>query len=480
MQDRKKSRFRPAGYVIMAAIVLSCISCSYDLAGGGTDVGNPDVTGYVVSNGKAAPDAMVILGIMGQDVGIVDTSYLHSMGDIVICFKVQGAFDTTYCNGAGEFTFRDVTPGTYTLVASKGDLLGMTKVTQTQDTIESIELTLETTAGLLVRALPATRNDSDSFIAARIDGTHFAAIPDTQGVLIFPPVPAGEFDIIFYRGDNTSELFTGVTTLPGCSSSAVIDPQRPSSQWTLRDCGARDPLDPPYLLWSSPSHRDSGAAGRVNYSTGYDVMLQFSHPMDTRRTGKAVHARGDSLIYVDSVWWQGSDVLLVRFTRLDGGHPLYLPGVLYSVVIDTLARSAFGVPFMLPETLSFVPEPKPRILKALIGQEEFIIWADSTDEPTPIAVSPGLIDTATPGASVIILKTTGRADSSSLHDGIACYAGSIGTTISTVSAEDSITITILDDLQPGTRYRIEISPKLLFENGLPYPADQVILWNTKP
>ena len=70
-------------------------------------------------------------------------------------------------------------------------------------------------------------------------------------------------------------------------ASMVVDPERSSGFWTAKECGPREPLGD-RILWSSPA---DGAEGMQNVDVGnsvYDIVIQFSHSMDTRSTGKAV------------------------------------------------------------------------------------------------------------------------------------------------------------------------------------------------
>jgi hypothetical protein len=101
----------------------------------------------------------------------------------------------------------------------------------------------------------------------------------------------------------------------------------------------------------------------VNSGELYDVAIQFSHPMDTRKTSKAFSAvSSDTKTVIDSLWWQGADVVYIRLCTKDnagnctGRDSLYSSGVRYSVVIDTSAETGLGVKYSFPDTVSFIPK----------------------------------------------------------------------------------------------------------------------------
>jgi len=190
------SRILPV--LVTFTAVIGLISC-----GGGTDVGNPDVCGTVTNPGGGyAAGARVVLGTGGNDVGLVYTTYVESVEGIVICFKAVRNFDTAYCDSKGQFTFKEVPPGDYSLLASQGALLALQKINHSRDYGTMAGMQLSEPAEIAVRMVNPG-SDSLKFIAARIDGTLLAAVPDSTGVFRFPPLPAGDLDIIFYRENET-------------------------------------------------------------------------------------------------------------------------------------------------------------------------------------------------------------------------------------------------------------------------------------
>jgi hypothetical protein len=327
--------------------------------GGGSDVGNPDITGYVsFVNGDEASRAMVVLGVDGAT-GSVDTTYVQPVGDFLLCFKAV-SFDTVFCDAHGFFRFDSVAPGDYVLVASKGSKSGMQKIRHSYYQESETQIVLDASVNVTIETFGAGSSDVN-FKVAHISGTTFTAGADSQGVFRFRGIPSGDHEIVLYRSDDTYESYAEFTVLPGCSASMVVDPERSSGFWTAKECGPREPLGRPYILWSSPA---DGAEGMQNVDVGnsvYDIVIQFSHSMDTRSTGKAVKViSSDSLTSIDSLWWEGAGVLYIALCTRDSlgecieGTP-FREGVTYTVVVDTTAKSDLGVNLSYPETLIFRP-----------------------------------------------------------------------------------------------------------------------------
>ncbi|NLG15817.1 MAG: carboxypeptidase regulatory-like domain-containing protein [Fibrobacter sp.] len=343
--------------------VLRTLPCFFLLlysCGGGSDVGNPDITGYVsYSSGKAASGGMVVLSKEGA-AEQVDTTYAQQTGDFLLCFKTVN-FDTVYCDVNGFFRFEEVNPGTYVLVAAKNGQLGMEKVSHSGYEESQTGLILENPASVEIQSYNYSETE-EKFIAAHVSGTTFTAASDDLGTFTFSGIPSGDVEFVLYRADGTYEKYPEFTILPGCSASMTVDPVREPSLWVARECGPRDPLGIPYVIWSSP---EKGAFGFEEISVGkldYDVKIQFSHSMDTRSTGSAISAfSSDSLTEIESIRWQGANVVLVDLCVKDSTGECvpdslkFKAGVTYTIAIDTTAQSDLGVNLTYPETIILKP-----------------------------------------------------------------------------------------------------------------------------
>ena len=324
-------------------------------------MGNPDICGYVsFVNGESAGNAKVVIGRKGA-VGTIDTTYAQSLGDFYLCFRTV-SFDTVYCDRDGAFTFDTVSPGEYVIVASKDSMLGMVAVSHSYYEVSQANVFLERAARMTIEPYFDTdSNSANRFLVANVAGTVISATPDSAGVFTFNMLPSGDLDIVLYNSNGGYEEAGSVTIFPGCSASIAVDPLLGSDYWTVKDCGYRDPLGRPYVIWSSP---EMGASGEDVKSSGsdYDLVLQFSHSMDTRNTGNAISAvSGDSLTSIDTLWWQGSDMIYIALCTKDstGNYSRevspFRSGVTCSIAIDTMAQTVLGVKFAHKEVISFNP-----------------------------------------------------------------------------------------------------------------------------
>jgi len=353
--------------ILTAAILPLLHNCGIDTAnGGGVIVNNPSIVGFVrFPNGQSAYGTMAMIGRQGQSV-FADTTIVVEHGDFVINYNIK-TLDTAYCDMNGSFFFEELFPGDYVLVAQNKEtgMFALANVTCSFNVTLKVDMTLETAAELTVKPYYYTSGDSSNFIAAQIAGTGFVVKADSSsGILKFDMVPAGELDIILFRGNNSREVFSDFRTVSGEKSILLIDPHRPNSFWTAIEPGPRDPLGRPYILSSNPSDSAQGFADSQDRNRSYDIEIQFSHPMDSKLTNSAISVKSDdSLTVLDSIWWQGGNVAYLKLCTNDGsGHcvredSLYRSGITYSVIIDTNATSSLGIRFAYPDTLTFIPKP---------------------------------------------------------------------------------------------------------------------------
>ncbi len=354
--------------ILCAAIILPLIiNCGINTAdGGGVIVNNPSIVGYVrFPEGQGAYGAIAMIAPKGYS-GAIDTNIVVKKGDFVFNYNIK-ALDTVYCDMQGSFSFEDLFPGDYVLVAQSKEtgMFALANVSCRYNETLSVDMILETAAEITVEPYYHISSDSCNFIAAQIAGTGFTVIADSSnGIMKFDMVPAGELDIVLFRENNSQEVFSAFKTASGEKSILLVDPRRPNSFWTAIEPGPRNPLGRPYIISSNPSDGAQGVAVNQDRNRSYDVEIQFSHPMDSKLTNPAICVKSnDSLTVLDSIWWQGGNVAYLKLCTDDGsgqcarGDSLYRSGVTYSVIIDTNATSSLGVRFAYPDTLTFVPKP---------------------------------------------------------------------------------------------------------------------------
>lgn len=354
--------------ILCTAIILPLFTnCGINTAdGGGVIVNNPSIAGYVrFPEGQSAYGSMAVIGRRGHS-GIIDTTIEVKHGDFFITYNIK-ALDTAYCDMQGSFFFKDLFPGDYVLVAQNKEtgMYALANVSCSYNETLNVDLSLETAAELTIEPYYHISGDSSNFVAAQIAGTGFTVIADSSsGMLKFDMLPAGELEIVLFRENNSKEVFYDFKTASGEKSILLVDPHRANSFWTAIEPGPRNPVGRPYILSSTPSDGAQGVSVNQDKNRSYDIEIQFSHPMDSKLTNRAVYVKStDSLTVLDSIWWQGGNVAYLKLCTDDGsglcvrGDSLYRSGITYSVMIDTNATTSLGIRFPYPDTLTFVPKP---------------------------------------------------------------------------------------------------------------------------
>lgn len=340
--------------------------CGINTAGGGVIVNNPCVMGRVsFAEGHGAFGAMVVMGLAGKG-GVIDTVVDVKHGDFNIIYNLK-MLDTTYTDVQGRFTFENHSPGNYVVVAIKKEvkMLALENVTCSFNDTFEINLELKPAAKITIKPYYFIEGDSGNFLSAQIAGTGIVAnANDSTGVIEFDMVPQGDLDLVLLRSDKSMEFFPKLKTESDSNSILRVYNNRPSSYWTAIVPGARDPKSRPYILGSSPLNGATGDQINQAEDRTFDIEIRFSHPMDGILTENALAIlSSDGSTSLDSAWWRGGNILCLNLcTKNSLGEcaprdSLYKKGVTYSVIIDTIAESSYGVRLAYPDTLTFVPKP---------------------------------------------------------------------------------------------------------------------------
>ncbi len=354
-------------FFIAAVILPVLLNCGINTAdGGGVIVNNPCISGSVrFPAGQYAFGAMAVIGYQGGS-GSIDTTIGVQHGDFFFYYNIK-FLDTAYCDIRGKFSFNDVFPRNYVLVAQSKEtgMFALTNISVNYNESVNVDLTLEAAAELIIKPYSYNRGDSSNFVAAQIAGTGFVAnVDENTGLLKFDQVPAGELEIVLFRKNNSKEKFSPINTVSSSKSTLLVDPHRSYSHWTAIVPGPRDPKGNPYILSSNPPDEATGEFANQISHPYYDVEIQFSHPMDSKLTNPAISVKSsDSLTSLDSIWWQGGNVAYLKLCTATGSgqcagrDSLYRSGTTYSIIIDTTASTSVGVRFPYPDTITFVPKP---------------------------------------------------------------------------------------------------------------------------
>ena len=354
---------------LVAQIILIAVVTALEIrCGGATDVGNPPgnaVVGKVTeqfSDGPVAAGARVVLSKRGADPGFGQSEDCSRSGDIGICSEPI-FFDTTYTDADGSFIFQEVYPGSYVLVASYSNLLSLEYIDQRAFQDAQVAMVVSEPATVYLKNYSSIDSAKPFFRAARIAGTGFLDSIDEAGEIVLKNVPAAELDLILYRSDNTTKFFPALQTDPGCQAELYSLPDLSVDYWTPHPCGYRDPLGRPYVLESAVRSNSGDTAEFLMDGKPFDISITFSHAMDARSTGEAIHGfSDDGSTTIASLWWEGATTLYISLCVKDDGDECrstdyrFKQGVTYGVTIDTTARTALGVSFAHDAYIRFVPD----------------------------------------------------------------------------------------------------------------------------
>jgi hypothetical protein len=342
--------------ILLFQIIASVLMCR---CGSGSDIGNPDITGRVLSfdNGKPVSACKVVLGPLKEDPGIVTIEPGKEKLIIVLQSK---RFKTVYTDTSGIFRFDTVGQGAYCIYAGKDNLMGIFEKIYPfdEDSINVGDIEIKPTSKLTIDNYSSIMDTSSkNFVAARIDGTDITSQEDIKDRIYFSAIPEGVYDIILYRGNKTHECIKELGVKSSDSSITIqVNPATSPEEWTYHQ-SVRTKYPRPYVL----KYSFEAAPIPDSYNFKHYCWIQFSHDMETRITGNAIKAfSSDSLTKINKIQWQGSNQILVDLctngTNICTDDTTSLKkGVTYSIVIDTTARTIDGYTLAWPDTLKLTP-----------------------------------------------------------------------------------------------------------------------------
>lgn len=328
--------------VLGMSLLLGC--------GGGADVGNPSFTieGCVKTpTDENASNATVILGRNSAIPFSGEAKDTVTDNGITIIYT-RHFFDTTTCDAAGRFVFENVSQGEYMIFAEQQKKNGITKVSITYEN-EYATIGLDDPVDITIKPYAVLDTIKPYFIGSRIAGAPLFAKADSAGVILFKSVPSGLLDVVLYKSDTSMPTFKNLIVSPVSGAILMVDPTRTPYYWTARS-DKHDPIGRPYVfeygIWNNSLPR----AG----DTEYDFYIQFSHYMNTILTSKALHiSSSDSTIRIDEIFWQGADLVYLRFCVKDSAgicNRDRLSNISsWTVGVDTLARTNLGYEMAWPE-----------------------------------------------------------------------------------------------------------------------------------
>jgi hypothetical protein len=323
--------------------------------GGGSDVGNPDISGHISStDGSPVMTCTVILGPRNCDPGTVDTVKLSNE---IIIHLYHRPFDTVKTDQNGNFTFSNIEPGEYSVLAKKDNLLGICKIDHQKDFDSDMNIELTYASKLTIDNYSSAMDTSPkAFVTARISGTPITPHNDIKDRLYFSAVPPGVFDIILYRNNRTVDYINDLDVQQNDSVTIQVNPDRKPQEWTYKQ-GTRNIHSRPYVL----AYNFKDVLDSTLYNINYDCWIQFSHDMDTRMTGDAISVfSSDSLVSINRLHWEGSNMLYIDLC-VTGTAPCadenasLKKGVIYSIAIDTTASTTLGYKLAWPDTITLTP-----------------------------------------------------------------------------------------------------------------------------
>jgi hypothetical protein len=340
--------------MLLLHITVFIFLCS---CGSGTVVGNPDISGKVVSSdGKPVSECKVILGPLNEDLGIVTIE--AGTGQLKIVLRSKD-FRTAYTDSNGIFTFDTVLEGAYCIFANKDNLMGIFEKIYPfdEDSFYVGDIKIKPPSKLTIDNFSSAMDTSSkNFIAARIDGTDITSQEDIKDRIYFSAIPEGVYDIILYRENKTNECIKELDVKSNDSIVIQVNPATPPEEWTYKNAHPTAKQRPYIVKYSFEATPISST-----YPFKHYCWIQFSHPMESRATGNAIKAfSSDSLTQINKINWQ-ENLLLIdlctngRTTGCTDDTTGLKKGVTYSIVIDTTARTMEGYSLAWPDTLKLTP-----------------------------------------------------------------------------------------------------------------------------
>lgn len=340
--------------ILLLQITVFILLCN---CGSGTVVGNPDITGRVLSSdGIPVSSCKVILGPLDEDPGIVTIE--NGVNQIIIVGSKK-PFDSIYTNADGSFKFESVVQGAYCIYAKKDNLMGIYEKIYSfdEDTFNVGDIKIKPISKLTIdNYSSAMDTSSKNFVAARIDGTNITSQEDVKDRIYFSAIPEGVYNIILYRGNKTNECIKELDVKSSDSITIQINPATPPDQWTYRQ-SVRIKYPRPYVL----KYSFEATPISSSYSFKHYCWIQFSQDMETRTTDNAIKVfSSDSLTKINKViQWQGSNQVLIDLctgaASCANDTSSLKKGITYSIVIDTTARTIEGYTLAWPDTLKLTP-----------------------------------------------------------------------------------------------------------------------------
>lgn len=340
-------RLIPLILFIAAAFQFNC--------GGGSDVGNPDISGRVASaDGSPVMACTVIVGSQISRPLKIDDIELN--GGITI-YMEHGTFDTVTTDQNGVFRFVNVEPGPYSILAQKDNLYGINKFDHQQYVDSDMNIEITNFSTMIIDNYDCSMDTSvKSFACARISGTPLVTNTKPDQYIFFPRVPSGLLDIILYRKNGDVDNIRNLDVVPLDSIIIMVDPSKKPQEWTYQQKRPLAKSRPYVSMYSLRSIDDTSL-----YNVQYDCSIQFSHPMEAWSIKHSVSVfSNDGLATLTRAQPEGANGLLVDICPT-GTEPCseenagLKKGVTYSIVIDTTAQSIDGYSLARPDTITFTP-----------------------------------------------------------------------------------------------------------------------------
>lgn len=330
------------------------LSCAFSglvslfvFCGGGADIGNPElkmeITGVVRNpDGLRSSDAEVILGFYSTDT--LCDSVLKQINGFNVKIVMKN-FDTVRCSKDGSFSFKEKPEGRYVLIAQKHEWKGIETITALEG-MDSLDIRIDDSAQLSIEPHSVYDESKVHFKKARIAGTPYEIDADSNGKFVFKALPAGTYDIVLFKSTNEKALFSSFCVAPGGTASIIVDPMLAPRDWLVKS-SYHDQYWRPFVLQC-----------KVNTDPykPYDISVQFSHDMDTWKTGKAIQiTSSEGSLTIDSLWWESSETVYLRLCASDTAGVCSRSNLIetgkWTLTVDTMAESKYGLTFIWPEVI---------------------------------------------------------------------------------------------------------------------------------
>ncbi len=496
--------------LLMFMVLFS--SCLLDssgdrLSGNGVTIGNP-VQGFINNpDGSPSRGAMVVYGVARENE--IDTVFTSGPNWRVIEVQYKRSLDSVKTEDGGYFITDKLPSADYVVMAHKDNFsvyhrfyhnandvselnlqlaeshpisVAMGEIESTNGEYRFIQIQRGESGDLLQSAGLVYPQGSENFMeGAYIKGTNLESIKKGSFREI-SGAPQAVFDVVVHDMDSNRFEIPFDNQSENCALYVLHEEKL--AKWAANSCVTKEPEAEPSLLWSLPPNNAVGAKARIHHKNSPLVTLQFSHPMEKSNSEDFIKVISPDNVEIKNLNWTSYDFVEIELCQIENDKCDTLMnfevGVDYQLQINKNITSFFGVQKTTTDTLTFTPEPFPRVKTV----EGFGRIREASYYDNDVILDEVILDVdifpsvARAEGNNLLLSTVGKADSESLENGIQCLKEGQAYPCEKSVVEAGISIQFPEELTAPNSYKVVLDSNLSFNNGVLFPKTQTISWST--